>query len=408
MTIAAPQLGIAARPLRAVRATLAAWRGAIASLGPAAWKWAGRIALFGTILDCALLVGSRRPSVATAPLIPVCIADALGWTVQVTLGLCAWAVVDRSGVAPERRAGRLAIALLAAVLLQSVLVPAVTGLLVERPDPCAVMGYQCEGKDWSKVPWWLRSVDDSGQMLIFGALVFAWLEMNRRNRETEQRLLAAQQERARLLRSAFDARLTAMRAQVDPQFLFDSLADVERAYAVENLRGAAMLDRLIAYLRTALPRLRTEGSTIGAEAELVDAWLAVVAARRDGRLTRRVEVDPGCAGASFPATVLLPLVQWAVGGVDQPQAVALSAGRMADRGATRLRAQLRLVPGCPCRDDEPEPRRIRSRMQAMYGQEATLTCVREPARAASGGGAWAPATVITLQWPDESAERDRR
>ena len=407
MTVVASQRPGAVKPLRAGVDGLLAWKDAIASLSLDAWKWAGLIALFATLLDCTLLVGSRRPSVATAPLIPVCIADALGWAVQVTLGLCAWAIADRSAVRAERRVWRLAVALGVVILLQAVLVSAVVGLLVERPDPCAVMGYECDGRDWSKVPWWLRTVDDSGQMLIFGALVFAWLEMNRRNRETEEHLLATQQERARLVRSALDARLTAMRAQVDPQFLFESLADVDRAYAVDNTRGAGLLDRLIAYLRTALPRLRAGGSTVGSEAELVDAWLAVVAARRNGALTWNVDVDARCAAASFPATVLLPLVQCALGGVDRPQLVALSVMPAPDAGARRLTARLRLAPGCPCRDDEPEPQRIRSRMQAVYGELATLSCVREAAPSADGRGGDG-ATVITLQWPDEGAERDRR
>jgi len=85
--------------------------------------------------------------------------------------------------------------------------------VVGRVDPCLV--HSCSGKDFSKVPSWLLGVDLSGQMLIYGALLFAWLEMQHRNREIEGRLAASQLERARLLRAAFDARLTAMQAQVD-------------------------------------------------------------------------------------------------------------------------------------------------------------------------------------------------
>jgi hypothetical protein len=391
------------RPLRAVGVTLLGWRAALGSLPAITWKWAGLVALFGTLLDCALIVAARRPSVGIAALLPFFAAFAIDWAVEVTLTVCAWAIADRAGGASERRAARLAAALLVAVLLAAVLVPALTTLAVGRLDFCAVEG--CEGHDWSKVPWWLLSVDDSGQMLIFAGLVFAWLEMVRRNREIEGRLLAAQQERSRLLRSAFDARLTAMRAQVDPQFLFESLADVQTAYSRQNARGAALLDRLIAYLRTALPRLHTEGSTIGSEAELVDAWLAVAGARRAGRLSWRLEMDPGCASASFPATVLLPLVQCALAGVDRPQRLVLSVSH-APEGAWLI-ARLRLEPGCPCRDDDPEPRRIRGRMRAVFGETVSLACAREAATGADGADR-EPATVITLQWPDEGADRDRR
>jgi LytS/YehU family sensor histidine kinase len=232
--------------------------------------------------------------------------------------------------------------------------------------------------------------------------------MHRRGHETEQRLLATQQERARLLRSAFDARLTAMRAQVDPQFLFDSLGDVQKAYAQDSVRGAATLDRLIVYLRTALPRLRTEGSTIGAEAELVEAWLAVVAARRDGHPRRQIEVDADCSNAPFPATVLLPLVQWSAGDGGQPgcTAVSLRAQRLRQVDAGRLLVRLRVAPGRPCCDDDAELRRIRDRLRAMYGEAANLTCAREAIQ--DGWAGSGSATVVTLFWPDESAERDRR
>ena len=408
MNTATPDVLVPLRPVRAVRATLIAWGDAIRSLPISAWKWAGLIGLFGTTLQCALILGEAQPSVPLSALLPVCGAAGICWGAQVTLGLGAWAIADRSGVATERRAGRLAIALTVAVLLQAILSPTLVSLLVGHLDPCVVHG--CEDKDWSKVPAWLMDAESSGHMLMFGALVFAWLEANRSNREIEQRLLTSQQERARLKRSAFDARLTAMRAQVDPQFLFESLADVQAAYAIDTAKGASTLDLLIAYLRTALPRLRTEGSTIGAETELIDAWLAVVAARRDGLPARHVDVDPDCLQAPFPATVLLPLVQWATGDGGQAgsEAVSLRAQRLRQAGAARLTLQLSTAPGRPCGDDEPEPRRIRERLQAMYGEAASLTCRREVLGDGLLGKGGAAATVITLFWPDESAERNRR
>jgi len=403
MNTALPALPSALKPLRAAVGALIAWRDAIASLRPAAWKRAGLIALFVTILNCALIVGSRKPSVDISAAMPLCLAAAIGSIVVVMLAFFAWAIADRSSVAPDRRARRLAIALVVAVALQVPLLPALKWLLVGNVDQCAV--FDCEGLDFSKVPWWLISVDDSGQMLIFCALGFAWLEMNRRGREVEQRLLATQQERAKLLRSAFDARLTAMRAQVDPQFLFDSLADVQSAYAVDTGRGAATLDCLITYLRTALPRLRTEGSTVGAEADLVGAWLAVVRARRQGLPAWSVDVDPDCSIVPFPATVLLPLVQWALGSLDQPpRVVSLNVRRLPVSEGRQLRATLRLEPERRCSDEELAPRRIRERLRALYGEAARLTCGPDPGQP----GSRPACTVINLLWPDESTERDRR
>ncbi|HEX4599223.1 MAG TPA: histidine kinase [Burkholderiaceae bacterium] len=407
MSTATPHALAPAGAARTLWVTLANWRDAIASLKPAAWKWAGVIALFGTVVDCALVFGERQPSAPTSAVLAVCIANGIVWITQVPLGLCAWAIADRSGVDPDKRVRRLAVALVVATLVQAALVPALSDLAVGRLDFCAVFG--CHEIDYSKIPSWLLYAEASGHMLIFGGLMFACLEARQRNREIEQRLLASQQERARLRRSAFDARLTAMRAQIDPQFLFDSLADVQTAYATDTVRGASTLDLLIAYLRTALPRLRTEGSTIAAEAELVDAWLAVVAARRGGVPLRRVVVEPACASAPFPATVLLPLIQWAVGEAAQATSdVSLLVRRAQPNGAGQLLVQLRVTPGRPCREDEPELRRIRDRLQAMYGGAVELSCSGGPSNDQVGGDRSAPATVIALRWPDENADRDRR
>jgi hypothetical protein len=407
MNAATPHALAPAATASSVRAALASWRNAIASMRPTAWKWAGLVALFGTLVDTALLFAESRPSAPTSAVLSVCAAAAIVWFTQVPLGLCAWAVADRSGVASEKRVSRMAIALGVATLVQAALVPALIQVLVGRLDVCSVFG--CEDIDYSKVPSWLMYVEETGHMLVFGSLFFACMEAQRRNREIEQRLLTSQQERARLRRSAFDARLTAMRAQIDPQFLFDSLADVQAAYATDTARGAGTLDLLITYLRTALPRLRTEGSTIAAEAELVDAWLAVVAARRGGLPTRRVVVEPICAGVAFPATVLLPLVQSVVGDATVATSeVSLLVRRAQPNGSGQLLVQLRVTPGRPCRDDEPEARRIRERLQAMYGEAVELSCTDGPPRNGVDADRSAPATVITLRWPDENADRDRR
>jgi hypothetical protein len=294
-------------------------------------------------LECALVLADLRPQVGLPTLLKVAASTTICWSVQVALALCAWAIADRSGAQPEGRVWRLAIVLCGAVLLQAAFEPALSELLVGRMDPC--FWHECSGKDWSKVPAWLLHSEQSGQMLVFGGLVFAWLEVEHRNREIEARLLASQQERARLQRATMDARLTAMQAHIDPQFLFDSLADVEAAYVVDTSGATGTLDRLITYLRAALPRLRSEGSTIGAEAELVSAWLAVVAARRGGRPVASIEVGPGCAGVPFSATVLLPVVQWALGGLDElPATFSLSVRRSPDAGRDHFLAQLRIAP----------------------------------------------------------------
>jgi LytS/YehU family sensor histidine kinase len=82
-----------------------------------------------------------------------------------------------------------------------------------------------------------------------------------------------------------------MQAQVEPRFLFDSLVDIETLYSKDPTAAADLLDRLISYLRAALPKLREQGSTIGAEIELLKAYISVVNALHGGR--PRLHRDPG-------------------------------------------------------------------------------------------------------------------
>ena len=64
-----------------------------------------------------------------------------------------------------------------------------------------------------------------------------------------------QLERTRMSRKAFESRLQALQARVDPRFLFDTLASIEATYEADAARGERMIDDLIAYLRAALPTI---------------------------------------------------------------------------------------------------------------------------------------------------------
>ena len=65
-------------------------------------------------------------------------------------------------------------------------------------------------------------------------------------RKTAQVLHDAELHRIRRSRLALESRLQAMQARVEPQFLFNTLAQVERLYEVDPALGARMLDDLIA------------------------------------------------------------------------------------------------------------------------------------------------------------------
>jgi LytS/YehU family sensor histidine kinase len=103
-----------------------------------------------------------------------------------------------------------------------------------------------------------------------------------------------------------------MRAQIEPHFLFNSLANVKRLCRTDAEAAITMLDNLVHYLRAALPRLRDAQSTLGQEAELVDAYLAVLKIRFGARLDYAIDVPAALRAHTFAPMMLLTLAENAI------------------------------------------------------------------------------------------------
>jgi LytS/YehU family sensor histidine kinase len=165
-----------------------------------------------------------------------------------------------------------------------------------------------------------------------------------------------------------------MQAQVEPQFLFDTLVGVQATYDRDTATGATVMDRLINYLRVALPRLREQGSTVQAEAELLAAYVAVVAARHGGRPAVQFVVAPEAAGARFYPMLLLPLVQRAMRVAQREQdRVPERIELVVKRHGEELGVLLRIEAAGLC-DDDPELARVRERLAGLYAARAQLVC----------------------------------
>jgi sensor histidine kinase YesM len=139
------------------------------------------------------------------------------------------------------------------------------------------------------------------------AALFRQVSGQARNRE-----LAFALERSQLERQALHARVRLLQAQVEPHFLFNTLANVRELVDSGSPQASAVLESLIAYLRAAVPRLDAEAATLGQELELVRAYLEVMQMRIPDRLQFLVQADPALHALRFPAMALLTLVENAV------------------------------------------------------------------------------------------------
>ena len=142
---------------------------------------------------------------------------------------------------------------------------------------------------------------------------------------------------AQAARREAELRLSVLAAQVEPHFLFNTLAGVRSAIATDPPRASEMIDRLVDYLRAAIPRLRSDGgsaaATLAGQLDIVRAYLGLMAARMP-RLVWTIDVAPELLSAPCPPLMLISLAENAVKHGVEPKIgtvhVAVRALRTAD------------------------------------------------------------------------------
>jgi signal transduction histidine kinase len=113
-------------------------------------------------------------------------------------------------------------------------------------------------------------------------------------------------------RQLVQARLQVLQAQVEPHFLFNTLAAVDYLIETDAARASQMQKALITYLRGALPQMRQESSTLGREMRLVRSYLELIKMRIEDRLDLQYEVPAELETAEFPPMMLQSLVENAI------------------------------------------------------------------------------------------------
>jgi sensor histidine kinase YesM len=163
--------------------------------------------------------------------------------------------------------------------------------------------------------WVLDKERMSGySMLTFMGVLFSpWIAMSALYRhvsgQAQRQALAFELERSELERNALDSRLSLLQAQVEPHFLFNTLANVRELVEQGSPQAAVVLGHLIAYLRAAVPRLHDAGNTLGQEFDLVRAYLEVMHMRMPDRLQFLLHADESALSLECPSMAILTLVE---------------------------------------------------------------------------------------------------
>jgi len=173
-----------------------------------------------------------------------------------------------------------------------------------------------------------------------------------------------------------EARLTALHSQIEPHFLFNTLATVRRLQRTGPAEGAFMLANFAGYLRHSLALLNRREVRLDAELELVQAYLAVIQVRMSGRLRLHIAVPADLHAALLPPLALATLVENAVkhGLTPAPEggALTLSARARGDRVELNVEDTGVGFGGAASGGSGLGLSNVRARLKTLHGAAATL------------------------------------
>ncbi|MCA6215229.1 histidine kinase [Ideonella sp. B7] len=119
-----------------------------------------------------------------------------------------------------------------------------------------------------------------------------------------------------LKRQVVEARMAAMQAQVEPHFLFNTLASIDHLIETDPPRASQMQKNLIALLRASMPSMRETADAasrdLGRELAVVRPYIEILKVRMEERLDARIDVPDGLLSAEFPAMMIQTLVENAI------------------------------------------------------------------------------------------------
>lgn len=162
--------------------------------------------------------------------------------------------------------------------------------------------------DWSNPQAWVAVIIG----LFFGGIGSIAYLLNQRIKqlgaEVKQRRMNEMESEKRQM----EAQLKMLQAQIEPHFLFNTLANVSSLIDSDPALSKKLLERLNDWLRIALVRARSDSATLGDELEMLENYLQILKIRFGDRLRWDTDVEGEVRNLVFPPMLLQPLVENAV------------------------------------------------------------------------------------------------
>lgn len=213
-------------------------------------------------------------------------------------------------------------------------------------------------------------------MILTGIIVKVVLGGKKRAERRAQAATATAAEES-LKRQLVEAQLKMMQAQVEPHFLFNTLASVDYLIETDPPTASKMQKNLIQYLRAALPQMREGSTTLGKEIQLCRSYLEILKFRMEDRLHYTVTVPQGLQSAQFPPMMLQSLIENSIkhGLEPKPEGGAITIS--ADIVDGRLRVTVADTGLGFAAASQPGTgvglANVRERLAALYGGRARLS-----------------------------------
>ena len=211
--------------------------------------------------------------------------------------------------------------------------------------------------------------------LIVASFIIKVVAGGKRRAELTASEATKRAETEQLERTVLEARMEALQAQIEPHFLFNTLASIDQLIQTDPPRASRMQQSLIRYLRSAMPQMR-EGSrpTLGQQVDLCSAFLEIMAVRMEGRLQPVVSVPEGLKSAVFPSMMLQTLVENAIkhGLEPKPEGGRLEIGAEIVDGQLAVHVLDTGIGFMPKAEGGVGLANVRERLKALYNGRAEL------------------------------------
>jgi two-component sensor histidine kinase len=184
----------------------------------------------------------------------------------------------------------------------------------------------------------------------------------------------AEAQRNKLEKQLVEARLAAMQAQIEPHFLFNTLASVQQLIESDPQAASRMQTNLIKYLRAAIPKMRDSSSTLRQEVEMAKAYLNILKIRMEDRLQFDFAIPVELENAAFPPMMIATLVENAIkhGLEPKPEGGRVDVYARVEAGKLRVTVADTGLGFSGTPGSGVGLANIRERLEALYGKAASL------------------------------------